>query len=402
MIEAIKGELFSRCPQQINDGRINLIIDEQVNVKKSKVVVGLRISNLVVGVGIGGRYYDVRDMIKDIIKALYGSSLAPLTPIYGIVTNGVDAEMYVVDDRGGPRKVADGKMHEVLGKALDDLCRRKPLIITPEDLAASIWNWYGGLKCGEALRRPILGTCSYDMARKLAEELIKAARESDVDVNSVEWRAEVEPNLSIGDNVRRFKERRAIVGIAPGALARAAPRAPEAVAPEPPKPSPAPVTTEATKTPAQKLPRPFNKPEEAYSRWLEDYKGQLRYTDQVNRALQAMNRNDAVSACDEWQKALLAAVAAGYTMAQDHTISEAQLKDIFERLMDAATSPADVTPARTLELVRSTLEAGDAMRKVLVKPDASPEEVSKAVNDFYAAVGEAAKAMAALCSTVKA
>ncbi len=64
------------------------------------------------------------------------ASTAPwLDVVYGIVTNGVEAEYYVLKREGAPELKVRGSLSEVAAAAAADLCAGKIPIASPEDIA---------------------------------------------------------------------------------------------------------------------------------------------------------------------------------------------------------------------------------------------------------------------------
>ncbi len=94
----------------------------------------IRLSNLVVEVATPGDGLDAsRQRLFLYMREL--ASVAPwLEVVYGVVTDGAEAEYYVLKS-GNLELKAKGDLGEVLPEALADLCADKIPVVTPEDVA---------------------------------------------------------------------------------------------------------------------------------------------------------------------------------------------------------------------------------------------------------------------------
>jgi hypothetical protein len=119
--DALLRELSKRCKKNV----VEYVL--QPMAERNLTRGGLRLGNLVVEVGgVGGLHQRMKELM----------STAPwLDVVYRIVTNGTEAEYYVLRRGGEPELKARGSLAEVAAAAASDLCADKIPVVSPEDIA---------------------------------------------------------------------------------------------------------------------------------------------------------------------------------------------------------------------------------------------------------------------------
>ncbi|MEM3740531.1 MAG: hypothetical protein QXP84_07005 [Candidatus Korarchaeum sp.] len=137
LVEALKGELLrSECSKYIVNAWLRPSLDEAL---KSGGRPDIRLSNLIIevkapGVNISEGQEQLLQYMSDLYRQLQGK-----TSVYGVITNGVKAELYKYDERlyeYGKERLYEGDMAGVLRKALELFCMQKIPVLEAKDLIA--------------------------------------------------------------------------------------------------------------------------------------------------------------------------------------------------------------------------------------------------------------------------
>jgi hypothetical protein len=128
---ALKCELLRRCKKSVVEYALQPMIERHLRARKRP---DIRLGNLVIEVEAPGGGLDAgRSQLRQYMREL--ASMAPwLDAVYGVVTNGVDAEYYVLGRGGDPESKTRGNLGEVAAAALANFCAGKVPVVSPEDL----------------------------------------------------------------------------------------------------------------------------------------------------------------------------------------------------------------------------------------------------------------------------
>jgi hypothetical protein len=132
---ALECELLQRCKKSVVEYALQPMIERHLRARKRPDV---RLGNLVIEVEAPGDSLDAgRAQLCQYMREL--ASMAPwLDAVHGIVTNGVDAEYYVLGRRGNPEPKTRGSLSEVAAVALANFCADKVPVVRPEDLVEAL------------------------------------------------------------------------------------------------------------------------------------------------------------------------------------------------------------------------------------------------------------------------
>jgi len=131
-VEALKGELPRFCS---NKDVVNYILIPMINrAIKERRKPDIRLSNMVIeveppGGDLSKGAMQLQQYMKDLASEMKDSAIV----LYGVVTNGIDAEYYELRSTRFELKIR-GKLREVMGYVLNKFCKEKIPVITPEDL----------------------------------------------------------------------------------------------------------------------------------------------------------------------------------------------------------------------------------------------------------------------------
>lgn len=130
-VEALKNELYrSPCNRHIIDQMISPVLDEVLSGKKPDI----RFSNMIIeveppGGNIGVGRTQLLGYMNSLFKTVNGK-----VEVLGLVTNGVEAEFWILDKSGSTKMFSQGVMDAVATNALRVFCSSKIPVVTPEDL----------------------------------------------------------------------------------------------------------------------------------------------------------------------------------------------------------------------------------------------------------------------------
>jgi len=134
LVEALKNEINRYC------GKNPVVVEHIFKPVLERVVEGRRradivFSNVVIEVKKPGGLSQGRQQLYQYMADL--RSRAEGLVIHGVVTDGVDAEYYVLDDAGF-KLVIRGGLSDVMSKLLTSFCAQKIPIVTPEELLSLV------------------------------------------------------------------------------------------------------------------------------------------------------------------------------------------------------------------------------------------------------------------------
>ena len=134
LVEALKNEINRYC------GKNPVVVDHIFKPMLERVVEGKRradimFSNVVIEVKKPGGLSQGRQQLYQYMADL--RSRANGLVIHGVVTDGVDAEYYLLDDTGF-KLVIRGGLSDVMGGLLTSFCAQKIPIVTPEELLSIV------------------------------------------------------------------------------------------------------------------------------------------------------------------------------------------------------------------------------------------------------------------------
>ncbi len=126
MANTLLYELAQRCKRSVVEYVLRPMIKKRLGTR-------FRLGNLVVLVEAPGDGLNAGEL-HQYMREL--ASMAPwLDVVYGIITNGAEAEYYVLKRGEEPELKARGGFREVAAAAAADLCAGKIPIVSPEDIA---------------------------------------------------------------------------------------------------------------------------------------------------------------------------------------------------------------------------------------------------------------------------
>jgi len=130
VVRVLERASLRHCRRGIVEYVLRLMIERQLKERKHYI----RLGNLVVEVAEDS--FEARRL--RLFQHMRGlASAAPwLDAIYGVITDGVHAEYYVLGMGGSPELKMRGSLGEVATTALASLCADKVPIVSPEDVAA--------------------------------------------------------------------------------------------------------------------------------------------------------------------------------------------------------------------------------------------------------------------------
>ena len=134
LVEALKNEINRYC------GKNPVVVDHIFKPMLERVVEGKRradimFSNVVIEVKKPEGLSQGRQQLYQYMADL--RSRAGMLVIHGVVTDGVDAEYYVLDNTGF-KLVIRGGLSDVMGGLLTSFCAQKIPIVTPEELLSIV------------------------------------------------------------------------------------------------------------------------------------------------------------------------------------------------------------------------------------------------------------------------
>jgi hypothetical protein len=129
---ALERELLQqRCKRGVVEHALLPMIGRHLRARRRP---DIRLGNLVIEIEApGSRLDDGRAQLHQYMRDL--ASMAPwLNIVYGVVTNGMEAEYYVLERGGAPEPKTRGSLGEVMAAALAKFCAGKVPVVRPEDL----------------------------------------------------------------------------------------------------------------------------------------------------------------------------------------------------------------------------------------------------------------------------
>lgn len=130
-VEALKAELEQHCRhhQYIAENMLAPALDEALKRGRPDI----RVSNLVIEVERPGAGLDIgRQQLTRYMSELY-EKVRGKVKVYGLVTDGVSAEIWVLDSNG-ERQEKSGNLPDVASNLLSEFCSSKIPVTDPEDL----------------------------------------------------------------------------------------------------------------------------------------------------------------------------------------------------------------------------------------------------------------------------
>jgi poly-gamma-glutamate capsule biosynthesis protein CapA/YwtB (metallophosphatase superfamily) len=133
LVEALKEEVGKYCKKDLAEYVFRPMLERVLRERRRADII---FSNVVIEVENPGgdlsrgreQLYTYMNDLKSRIKELV---------IHGVVTNGIDAEYYVLDD-DHPRLIKTGSLSDVMSDLLTLFCSQKIPIITSEELLSII------------------------------------------------------------------------------------------------------------------------------------------------------------------------------------------------------------------------------------------------------------------------
>ena len=133
LVEALKEEVNKYCKKDLVEYVFKPMLERVLGDKKRADII---FSNVVIEVEKpGGDLSQGREQLRTYMNDLK-SRIKELV-IHGVVTNGIDAEYYVLDD-DHPRLIKTGSLSDVMSNLLTIFCSQKIPIITSEELLSII------------------------------------------------------------------------------------------------------------------------------------------------------------------------------------------------------------------------------------------------------------------------
>jgi methylase of polypeptide subunit release factors len=130
-VEALKGELESTsCNSYVVNTWFKPVLDEAVGRRRPDI----RISNLIIEVKRPNAKLDAgREQLKQYMSEFYQQTVRSGIEVYGVVTNGTEAELWEYDGRNF-KLLGQGDMPSVVRSALSRLCSSEIPVLETKDL----------------------------------------------------------------------------------------------------------------------------------------------------------------------------------------------------------------------------------------------------------------------------
>jgi hypothetical protein len=133
LVEALKEEAGKYCKKDLAEYVFKPMLEKVLREKRRADII---FSNVVIEVeNPGGDLSQGREQLYTYMNDL--KSLIKELVIHGVVTNGIDAEYYVLDD-DHPRLRKTGSLSDVMSNLLTIFCSQKIPVITSEELLSII------------------------------------------------------------------------------------------------------------------------------------------------------------------------------------------------------------------------------------------------------------------------
>ena len=129
-VEALKAVLRQACNRYIAENMLVPALDERIKSRRPDIWI----SNVIIEIEPPGSGLDAGlKQLKTYMQELY-NKVRGAVDVYGLVTDGNDAEVWILNVNGEPRKMLSGSMPDMVDNLLRMFCSSKIPVTNPEEL----------------------------------------------------------------------------------------------------------------------------------------------------------------------------------------------------------------------------------------------------------------------------